>query len=108
MLEVDEKSLKHGVLTLVVTLVEVIQHALEIQAIRSLEGSDLNEEEQNRLCEALREFEEAMDEIKAEHGITASVTDLHRGLDDVVDEVVDKLINPARWAEETGPEGKPA
>lgn len=41
-----------------------------------------------------------MDQIKADHGITASVTDLHRGLDEVVDEVVDKLINPQRWAEE--------
>src|SRR5699024_707183 len=110
MLEVDEKSLKHGVLTLVVTLVEVIQEALEIQAIRRLEGGDLTEEEQNRLGEALMELDEAMDEIKAEHGITASVTDLHRGLDDVVDEVVDKLINPARWAEEaqgSPSEGKP-
>lgn len=108
MLEIDEQSLKHGVLTLVVTLVEVIQEALETQAVRRLEGGDLTEQEQDRLGEALMELDEAMDEIKAEHGITASVTDLHRGLDDVVDEVVDKLINPARWAEEAGPEGKPA
>lgn len=106
MLEIDENSLKHGVLTLVVTLVEVIQEALEIQAVRRLEGGDLTEEEQDRLGEALMELDEALDEIKAEHGITASVTDLHRGLDDVVDEVVDKLINPARWAEEAnGTEG---
>jgi len=108
MLEIDEQSLKHGVLTLVVTLVEVIQEALETQAVRRLEGGDLTEQEQDRLGEALMELDEAMDEIKAEYGITASVTDLHRGLDEVVDEVVDKLINPARWAEEAGPEGKPA
>ncbi|PWH06473.1 gas vesicle protein K [Brachybacterium endophyticum] len=99
-LEVDEESLKHGVLTLVVTLVEVIQEALETQAVRRMEGGDLTEEEQDRLGEALMELDEAMDQIKAEHGITRSVTDLHDGLDDVVDEVVDKLINPARWAEE--------
>lgn len=101
-LNVDEESLKHGVLTLVVTLVEVIQEALETQAVRRMEGGDLTEDEQDRLGEALMELDEAMDQIKAEHGITASVTDLHRGLDDVVDEVVDKLINPARWAEEQG------
>lgn len=99
-LQVDEESLKHGVLTLVVTLVEVIQEALETQAVRRMEGGDLTEEEQNRLGEALMELDEAMDQLKAEHGISASVNDLHRGLDDVVDEVVDKLINPARWAEE--------
>lgn len=99
-LQVDEESLKHGVLTLVVTLVEVIQEALETQAVRRMEGGDLTEEEQDRLGEALMELDEAMDQIKAEHGITGSVDDLHAGLDDVVDEVVDKLINPARWAEE--------
>lgn len=101
-LNVNEESLKHGVLTLVVTLVEVIQEALETQAVRRMEGGDLTEDEQNRLGEALLELDEAMDQIKDEHGITGSVDDLHRGLDDVVDEVVDKLINPARWAEENG------
>jgi len=106
MLEIDENSLKHGVLTLVVTLVEVIQEALETQAVRRLEGGDLTEEEQERLGDALMELDEALDEIKAEHGITVSVTDLHRGLDDVVDEVIDKLINPARWAEEAQGEGQ--
>lgn len=101
-LNVNEESLKHGVLTLVVTLVEVIQEALETQAVRRMEGGDLTEDEQNRLGEALLELDEAMDQIKDQHGITGSVDDLHRGLDDVVDEVVDKLINPARWAEESG------
>lgn len=101
-LNVNEESLKHGVLTLVVTLVEVIQEALETQAVRRMEGGDLTEDEQNRLGEALLELDEAMDQIKNQHGITGSVDDLHRGLDDVVDEVVDKLINPARWAEENG------
>lgn len=104
-LKVNEESLKHGVLTLVVTLVEVIQEALETQAVRRLEGGDLTEEEQNRLGDALLELDEAMDQIKNDHGITGSVDDLHRGLDDVVDEVVDKLINPERWAEESGRKG---
>ena len=99
-LRVDEKSLKHGVLTLVVTLVEIIQEALETQAIRRLEGGDLTDAEQNRLGEALLELDEAMAEIKADHGITTSVADLRHGLDDVVDDVVDKLLNPERWAGE--------
>ena len=103
-LTVDEKSLKHGVLSLVVTLVEVIQEALETQAVRRMEGGELTEEELNRLGDALLELDGAMEQIKADHGITASVADLRRGLDDVVDDVVDKLINPARWAEEAGEE----
>ncbi len=103
-LTVDEKSLKHGVLSLVVTLVEVIQESLEAQAVRRMEGGELTEEELNRLGEALLELDEALDQIKADHGITRSVEDLRRGLDDVVDDVVDKLVNPARWADEAGEE----
>lgn len=99
-LKVDEKSLKNGVLTLVVTLVEIIQEALETQAVRRIEGGELTEEEQTRLGDALMELDEAMEELKSEHGLTTSVTDLRRGLDQVVDDVVDKLANPARWAEE--------
>ncbi|MEU6291793.1 gas vesicle protein K [Streptomyces sp. NPDC005047] len=101
-LTVDEKSLKHGVLSLVVTLVEVIQEALDRQAMRRIEGGDLNPEEAERLADALLELDEAMEQIKEDHGIVASVADLHRGLDEVVDDVVDKLINPQRWAEEAG------
>jgi hypothetical protein len=99
-LRVNEDSLKNGVLTLVVTLVEVIQEALESQAVRRLEGGDLTEEEQDRLGNALLELDEAMEQIKKDHGITGSVADLRRGLDEVVDEVVDKFINPQRWADE--------
>ncbi|CAL9278112.1 MULTISPECIES: gas vesicle protein K [Streptomyces] len=101
-LTVDEKSLKHGVLSLVVTLVEVIQEALDRQAMRRIDGGDLDPEEAERLADALLELDEAMEQIKEDHGIVASVADLHRGLDDVVDDVVDKLINPQRWAEEAG------
>lgn len=99
-LRVDEKSMKHGVLTLVVTLVEVIQQALETQAIRRMEVGELTEAEVERLGESLLELDEALEQIKRDHGIVESVADLTRGLDDVVDEVVDKLINPSRWAEE--------
>lgn len=99
-LHVDEDNLKNGVLTLVVTLVEVIQEALETQALRRMEGGDLTDAEQERLGQALLDLDEAMDQIKADHGITGSVQQLRDGLDDVVDDVVDRLIDPSRWPEE--------
>jgi hypothetical protein len=104
-LRVDETSLKNGLLTLVVTLVEIIQEALESQAVRRLEGGELTEEEQERLGQALLDLDEALESIKADHGLTTSVADLRRGLDDVVNDVVDKLVNPARWADGTNGEG---
>lgn len=87
-LKVDEGNLKQGLLTLVVTLVEVIQDALETQALRRIEGGSLTTAEQDRLGDALLELDEAMAQIKREHGIVGSVHDLHRGLDDVVDELL--------------------
>ena len=101
----DEGSLKHGVLTLVVSTCRSHPRGLETQAVRRLEGGDLTEDEQERLGEALMELDEALDEIKAEHGISASVADLHRGLEDVVEDLIDKFINPARWADEAHNEG---
>jgi hypothetical protein len=98
-LHIDEANLKNGVLTLVVTLVEVIQEALENQAVRRIAGGDLTDEEQNRLGEALLELDQAMSQLKSDHGIGDSVAELRRGLDDVVNEVVNKLINPERWPE---------
>lgn len=98
-LNVDEKSLKDGVLALVVTLVEVIQEALESQALRRIEGGTLTEEEQERLGQALLDLDEAIEQIKDDHGIAGSVRDLRRGLDDLVADAVDGLVDPARWAE---------
>lgn len=104
-LRVDEHSLKNGVLALVVTLVEVIQEALEGQAVRRLESGDLTEEEQERLGQALLDLDDAIEAIKADHGLTTSVADLRRGLDDVVGELIDRLVNPARWPDDARGEG---
>ncbi|MFE6636951.1 GvpL/GvpF family gas vesicle protein [Streptomyces tendae] len=68
-LTVDENSLEHGVLSLVVTLAEVIQEALDRQALRRINGGDLGPEEAERLADALLELDEAMEQIKEDHGI---------------------------------------
>ncbi|WP_425953450.1 gas vesicle protein K [Xylanimonas sp. McL0601] len=100
-LNVDERCLKEGVLTLVVTLVEIIQEALESQAVRRIEGGELTEEEQDRLGQALLDLDDALEQLKDDHGIAGSVADLRRGLDDVVDDLVDRLVNP--FTEELSP-----
>jgi hypothetical protein len=101
-LRIDEENLKNGVLTLVVTLVEVIQEALEAQAVRRIEGGSLTDEEQDRLGNALLELDEAMAQLKRDHGIDESVEELRRGLDDIVVDLVDKVTNPGRWGEARG------
>lgn len=43
---------------------------------------------------------EALLQIKTDHGLTEPVDELQRGLDNVVEEVVGKLINPERWTDD--------
>ena len=100
MLDIDEKSLKHGVLGLVIALVEVIRDALKLQAMKRMEGGSLTEEEMERLGEALMDLDIAIEEIKEEQGIAESVKSVRDGLDEIVDDVLDRMINPERWKEE--------
>jgi len=98
--DIDEKSLKHGVLGLVIALVEVIRDALNLQAMKRMEGGSLTEEEVERLGQALMDLDIAIEEIKEEQGIVESVRSVRDGLDDIVDDVLDRMINPERWKEE--------
>jgi hypothetical protein len=105
-LQVDEGSLKQGLLTLVVTLVEVIQDALETQALRRIEGGSLSIEQQDRLGEALLELDEAMAQIKRDHDLGRSVADLRGGLDDLVDDLLSRFLMPEDGAVDGGEGGR--
>ena len=98
--DIDENSLKHGVLGLVMALVEVIRDALRLQAMKRMEGGSLTEEEAERLGEALMDLDIAIEEIKMEQGIVESVKSVRDGLDEIVDDVLDRMVNPERWREE--------
>jgi len=92
--DVDEKNLRHGLLGLVIALVEIIRDALRLQAFKRMEGGSLTEEEVERLGRALSDLDTAIEEIKKEQGITESVKSVRDGLDGIVDEVLEKIINP--------------
>ena len=96
-IDIDEKNLKHGVLGLVIALVEIIKDALRLQALKRMEGGSLTEEETERLGEALMDLDTAIEEIKKEQGVSESVKAVRDGLDNIVDELLDKMINPERW-----------
>lgn len=99
-IDIDEKSLKHGVLGLVIALVEIIRDSLKLQAMKRMEGGSLTEEEIERLGRALMELDTAIEEIKEQQGIIESVKSVRDGLDEIVDDVLDRMINPERWREE--------
>lgn len=93
-IDIDEKNLKHGVLGLVVALVEIIKDALRLQALKRMEGGTLTEEETNRLGEALMDLDAAIEEMKIEQGITESVKSVRDGLDSIVDDLLDEIVRP--------------
>jgi hypothetical protein len=92
-LDIDEKNLKHGVLGLVIAVVEVIRDALRIQATKRMESGSLSEGEIERLGEALIDIDAAIEEIKKEQGLGEAVHKVREGLDDIVNEMLDTLIN---------------
>ncbi len=105
-IEVDEKNLKHGVLGLVIALVEIIKDALKLQAVRRMEGGSLTEEEIERLGQALMDLDAAIEEIKEEQGISESVRSVRDGLDDLVDDVIGRFLNPGEWQAQAAAKGR--
>jgi len=98
-INIDEKSLKQGVLGLVIAIVEVITDALKLQAMRRMEGGSLTEEEIERLGQALMDLDIAIEEIKQEQALIETVKSVRDGLDGIVDDVLDRMLNPQRWGE---------
>jgi len=100
MIDIQEDNLKQGVLGLVMAIVEIVRDALKTQALRRVEGKSLTDEETERLGQALMDLDTAIDGIKEEMGITEAVQSVRDGLDDLVDDVVRKLIDPRQWEDE--------
>ena len=97
---VNEDNLKQGLLGLVVALVEIIQELLERQALRRIEGGKLSDEEIERLGGALSDLNEALENIKKDNDLEEAVSSVRDGLDQVADDVIDKILNQQRWVEE--------
>ncbi|MCX5999722.1 MAG: gas vesicle protein K [Chloroflexi bacterium] len=96
-LDINDGNLKHGLLGLVIALVEIIRDVLRIEGLKRMDGGSLTKEECERLGQALMELDAAIEGIKQEQGIAESVKTVRDGLDDVVRELVDALANPLAW-----------
>ncbi len=104
-IDINEDNLKDGVLGLVIALVEVIRDVLRIQAFKRMESGILTEEECERLGQALMDLDIALEQIKEEQGITESVQAVRDGLDEIVDDVIDRMVDPERWRQEAEKKG---
>ncbi len=95
-IDVDSDNLKDGLLGLVIALVEIIRDALKLQAVRRMENGRLTDQQIEKLGNALVQLDEAIKEIKEDQEICDTVDSTREGLNEVVNEV----INPERWATE--------
>ncbi|MBI2336728.1 MAG: gas vesicle protein K [Deltaproteobacteria bacterium] len=93
-LEIDDKELKHGVLGLVLAVVEVIRDTLKIQSVKRMEGGRLTEQQIERLGNALLELDRAIEQIKEEQGVSEAVRSVRDGLDDLVNSMIHTVANP--------------
>lgn len=92
-IEIDKGELKHGVLGLVLALVEVIVDALRTQAVLRVESQTLSDDEIERLGLALLDLDEAIVQIKEEQGISEAVRSVRSGLDEMVDDLLRPLVS---------------
>lgn len=97
MIDIDEKNLKHGLLGLVIALVEIINDTLKLQATKRIESGSLTEEEVERLGVALEDLGKAIEDMKKEQGVTEAVQNVRSGLDSIANDVINKMINPEKW-----------
>lgn len=97
MIKIDEDNLKNGVLGLVLAVVEILRDALGNQAMRRIDSGTLTDDEVERLGAALADLDQAIEGIKREQGLDQAVQSVRDGLDDVVNDVVQRAIDPRTW-----------
>ena len=78
-LETDAESVERDLLTLVLTVVELIRQLMERQALRRVEDGDLSDEQTEALGLGLMRLDEAMTELRGRYGISASDLNIDLG-----------------------------
>jgi CRISPR/Cas system-associated endonuclease Cas1 len=63
-LDADREDVARGLAQLVLTLIELLRQLMERQAIRRVDAGDLDDEQVERLGQALMALEERMEELK--------------------------------------------
>lgn len=78
-LEADKEDVGRGLAQLVLTLIELVRQLMERQAIRRVEAGGLDDEQIERLGQALIALEQRMDELKDDFGLEDKDLNLNLG-----------------------------
>lgn len=83
-----EEDLRSGLVTLVLALVEVVDDALEREAVRRMESGQLTDEEIARLGDQLRRLNDEIRRLEEREGVADEVDELRGQLDDALAEAL--------------------
>lgn len=98
----DGEDARNGLMTLVVTVVEILIDALEREAVRRMESESLSDEEIERLGSQLATIEAEIGQLKADEGIEDGVDDLRGELDGLVNDAIEGLHGEQTAARKPG------
>ena len=90
-IDIDKDNLKHGVLGLVIAVVEIVRDILKTQAVRRMDGEGLTNEEIERLGRTLMELDIVIEEIKEDYGVSESVKSVRDSLDNLANGMVNGI-----------------
>lgn len=82
-IEADPENAGHGLVKLVLSLVNLLTELMEKQALRRIENDSLNEAQIERLGLAFIKLEEKMEELKAHFDLTDDDLKLNLGIREV-------------------------
>ena len=77
--EAEHEDISRGLAQLVLTLIELLRHLMERQAIRRVEAGGLSDEQIERLGQALIALEQRMEELKESFGLADEDLNLNLG-----------------------------
>ncbi|MFI2333021.1 gas vesicle protein K [Nocardia rhamnosiphila] len=69
-IDTDPESVERGLVTLVLTLVELLRQLMERQALRRVDAGDLSEDQVERIGTTLMLLEQRMGELREHFGLT--------------------------------------
>ncbi|GAA0198189.1 gas vesicle protein GvpK [Haladaptatus pallidirubidus] len=92
-IEIDEDDAGKGLISLVVTVVELLVDALEREAVRRMEYDDLSPEEIERLGSQLLALESEIERLKESENIEREVENLRGDLDDLLTDALVDVAN---------------